>query len=101
MRHLLAGLFAAVVGLGSMAAASVPAQAQEFSIRVGEPYGPPPGYRWHRRYERPVGFRPVPVYRHYPRYARPVYDAGPRCFIRTTRVWDGYGWELRRREVCR
>lgn len=121
MRHFLFGLIAVVLGFGALAATSAPAQAQGFSISVGEPYGRPQERRWHRRYGRPVAFRPVSPYRTYQRYerpryerpvafrpapvyrpyARPAYYAGPRCTVRTMRQWNGYGWELQRREVCR
>jgi hypothetical protein len=32
-------------------------------------------------------------------YGAPVYY-GPRCYIARQRVWDGYGWRLRRVRVC-
>ena len=101
MRRIFFGLIAAFLGFGALAAAPAPAQAQGFSITVGEPYGPPPVRRIYRSYERPVYYRPGPVYRHYPRYARPAYYAGPRCVVRSSRVWDGFEWVVRRREICR
>jgi hypothetical protein len=114
MRRLLFGFIAAFVGFGALASAPAPAQAQGFSITVGEPYGRPPVRRIDRSYERPVHYRPAPVYRPYPRYARPVgvyggypgyarpaYYAGPRCVVRSSRVWDGFEWVVRRREICR
>lgn len=131
MRHLLIGLAAVVLGVGALTAAPAPAQAQGFSITVGEPYGHRPVRRWdrphhrpvyerraserrayghrgyehrgyeHRGYARPVYERPFPAYRAYPQYARPAYYAPPRCTIRTARQWDGYGWVVKRREICR
>lgn len=105
MRHVLLGLAgAAALGLGALTVA--PAQAQGISVTIGSGYGgygyggyhrPAYGYYPARR---PVYYRPAPVYRAYPRYARPVYYA-PRCTIRTSRSWDGYGWVIRKREVCR
>ena len=41
MRRLLFGFIAAFIGFGALAAAPAPAQAQGFSITVGEPYGRP------------------------------------------------------------
>ena len=131
MRHILLGFVAVVLGVGAVTATPAPAQAQGFSITVGEPYGHRPVRRWERSYERPVygrhgygrhgyerhgygrhgyerhGYerrvyeRPVPAYRAYPQHARPAYYAAPRCTIRTARVWDGYGWIVKRREICR
>jgi hypothetical protein len=31
--------------------------------------------------------------------AAPVYY-GPRCYLARQRIWDGYGWRLRRMRVC-
>jgi hypothetical protein len=99
MRSSLLGLLgAAVLGLAAVSAAPAPARAQGISIAIGEPHAhrpPPPVYREHRRF--------VPVYRH--RYGPPVYATGsfrsPRCVIRSTRAWNGFGWVERRRRVCR
>jgi hypothetical protein len=34
-------------------------------------------------------------------YGAPAYGAyGPGCVIRRERVWDGYGWAIRRVRVC-
>ena len=33
-------------------------------------------------------------------YAPAYYDYGPGCVIRRERVWDGYGWRIRRVRVC-
>jgi hypothetical protein len=41
-------------------------------------YGGGPGYY----------YRPAPVY------------YGPHCWVQRERVWDGYGWRLRRVRVC-
>jgi hypothetical protein len=112
MRHVFFGLLAAVLGVGLLTAAPTPAEAQGFSIAIGEPYGHREARRWERSYDRPVyerrdferrGYygRPVQAYRTYPRHTRPVYYAAPRCTIRTAREWDGYGWVVRRREICR
>jgi hypothetical protein len=40
-------------------------------------------------YGRPYyGYAPAPVY------------YGPRCWWQRDRVWDGYGWRMRRVRVC-
>jgi hypothetical protein len=85
-----------------------PAQAQGFSISFGSGYGhsgyggyrPYPSYRPYRPY--PVyygGYRPYPVY-HGGYRPYPVYY-GPRCVTRVTRVWDGWGYVTKRRQICR
>ena len=33
-------------------------------------------------------------------YAPAYYDYGPGCVIRRQRVWDGYGYRIRRVRVC-
>jgi hypothetical protein len=33
-------------------------------------------------------------------YYEPVYYAGPPCYIRRERFWDGWRWRIRRVEVC-
>jgi hypothetical protein len=30
----------------------------------------------------------------------PYYAAGPDCRLRRERIWDGYGWRVRRVQVC-
>jgi hypothetical protein len=36
-----------------------------------------------------------------PAYAAPVYvDEAPPCRMVRERFWDGYGWRVRRYEVC-
>jgi hypothetical protein len=96
MRKLILGLFGlAAIGFGAVAAQ--PAQAQGFSITVGNPYYGPV-------YPAPVYYRPAPVYRPYPVYGRPYYRPayyGPRCTVRTSRYWDGFSWVVQRREICR
>jgi hypothetical protein len=99
MRNLTVGLAGAIV-LGFGAIAAQPAQAQGFSVTIGNPgyYAPPvPVYRPYPRY-RPVYSRP---YRAYPAYGayEPAYY-GPRCTTRVTRYWDGWAWVSRERRVC-
>jgi hypothetical protein len=99
MRHaLLSVLGAAALGLGALTAdalTAAPAQAQGFTITVGEPYGYNPYPRhprrhwghW-RRHHRPVYYRPV----------RGGY--GPDCTVRMRRYFDGYSWVTERRRTC-
>ncbi|MDO9410999.1 MAG: hypothetical protein Q7T81_00300 [Pseudolabrys sp.] len=42
------------------------------------------------------GYYGGPAYAYGP---RPVYY-GPRCWWQRDRVWDGYGWRMRRVRVC-
>jgi hypothetical protein len=105
MRNFAVGLAGAIV-LGFGAIAAQPAQAQGFSITIGNPgyYAPPPVYRPYPRY-RPVYSRPVRAYRSYGAYGAygapyaPAYY-GPRCTTRVTRYWDGWAWVSRERRVC-
>jgi hypothetical protein len=36
---------------------------------------------------------------YYPYAYEPVYF-GPRCYVRRERIWDGWGWHVRRVEDC-
>jgi len=100
MRHaLLSVLGAAALGLGALTADALtasPAQAQGFSIAVGEPYGytPNPHHpHWRRHYRRhhpyPVAYRPV-RWGHHNDY----------CEVRKTRYFNGYTWVVERRKTC-
>jgi hypothetical protein len=77
LRKLLLGVSAATA-LGAVAVSASPASAQVVSFSFGTP-----GY-----YGRP----------HYG-YGRPHW--GPRCFYRPVRYWDGWGWVVRERRICR
>ena len=96
MRHaLLSVLGAAALGFGALTAdalTAAPAQAQGFSIAVGEPYGYNPHRpRSHWRHHR--GHRPV--------YYRPVRGGyGAHCAVRKTRYFNGYTWVVERRRTC-
>lgn len=50
-------------------------------------YGYAPGY---------YGYAPAPAY-----YGPPAYAYAPRCWWQNQRFWDGYGWRIRRVQVCR
>ena len=52
--------------------------------------------RWHHHHGFPiVALAPPP---HHYAYA-PVY-AGPRCYFRSERIWNGWTWLVRRVERC-
>ncbi|MGZ3409204.1 MAG: hypothetical protein ACXWJW_02505 [Xanthobacteraceae bacterium] len=57
---------------------------------AARPYGYYGGYGY-----APYGYAPAPVY-----YGGPAYAYGPRCYWQRQRFWDGYGWRLRRVQVC-
>jgi hypothetical protein len=80
------------------------------TIAIGAVANPSPAdARWHRGF--PVGpvigglaagaiigaalAAPRPYYAYYD----PVYF-GPRCYVRSERIWDGWGWRVRRVEDC-
>jgi hypothetical protein len=98
LRKLVLGLSAAaslgVAALGIGAVTATPAEAQW----GGDGYYGRPHYgygRPHYGYGRP----------HYG-YGRPHYGYGggyygPRCFSRPVRYWDGWGWVVRERRICR
>lgn len=105
------GLMLAVMAAlgGSVLMTAAPAEAQGFSVTIGDGYpgpryGPPPGYGPPRGYYRPAG--PPPGY-----YGRPAYGYGGggyydqprprRCWNRPVDVWNGYGYETRLQRVCR
>lgn len=91
LRKLLLGLSAAAT-LGAAAIASTPVAAQPFDDGYYD------GPRWGGGYDRPYyGYGRPPGYGY--GYGRP-YD-GPRCFYRPVRYWDGWGWVVRERRVCR
>jgi hypothetical protein len=33
-------------------------------------------------------------------YGGPAYAYGPPCYWQRQRIWDGYGWRIRRVRVC-
>lgn len=52
---------------------------------------------------QPHGYRPPPP-RHYappPRRFAPPRHYRPRCWTRSTRVWNGYRWVIRPQRICR
>lgn len=36
---------------------------------------------------------------YYAGYAAPYYASAP-CYVRRERIWDGYGWRIRRVRIC-
>ena len=103
MRKLLFGLFAAILGLGALAAVPEPAQAQGFSVTIGTPgYNGPRYYRRHHyrsHHYRSAFYEPSPVYLRRRGYDRPAHY-NPRCTIRVHRYWDGFTWVHERRRHC-
>lgn len=71
--------------IGGLAAGAIIAGAGGYYGGYGPYYG---GY----------GYGPGYGYGGY--YAPAYYDYGPGCVIRRQRVWDGYGWRIRRVRVC-
>jgi hypothetical protein len=94
LRTLLPAVATAIV-LGASSLTAVPATAQPYPYGYN---GSGPGYRF-----GPPPPPPPPRYGGYGRpyygYGRPYY--GPRCFYRPVRYWDGWGWVVRERRVCR
>lgn len=96
---------AAALGVAALFATS-PASAQSWSITIGSGagygYGHPVQYGfgnrgWHdRRSDVYQGFdRPGWRKRHHH-----GFYAGPQCFTRKVRYWDGWGWTVERRRIC-
>ena len=96
LRKLLLG-FSAAATLGVAAIASTPVAAQPFS----DGYYDGPRWGGGYGYGRPsYGYGRPPGYGYGgPGYGRPYYR--PRCFYRPVRYWDGWGWVVRERRVCR
>jgi hypothetical protein len=98
-------ILVAALGLLTLGAGALqPAEAQPYYPGYGRHYGPPPGYV--RPVPRgPYGWAPPPpVYRPYgyrPYGYRQAYYAGPRCWVRPQRVWNGWAWVDRPVQVCR
>ncbi|CAD5298438.1 conserved exported hypothetical protein [Bosea sp. 62] len=101
LRKLVLGLSAAaalgVAGLGMGAVTATPAEAQA----LGGGYGPHVwgggGY-----YGRPRYGYGGPRYGYGgPRYGYGGGYYGPRCYVRPVRYWDGWGWVVRERRICR
>jgi hypothetical protein len=99
-RKLLLGVAAAAT-LGGIALTATPASAQYFGFGPAYGFGYRPAYfgygpRWGGGYYG----RPHYGYgRAYYGYGRPYW--GSRCFVRPTRYWDGWGWAVAPRRVCR
>ncbi|WP_439497029.1 hypothetical protein [Bosea sp. (in: a-proteobacteria)] len=101
LRKVLLGVAAAAT-LGTAAMTSAPASAQAVTFSFGSPgYGY--GYRpvqYGPRWGYGGGYYGRPYYGYgggY--YGRPYY--GPRCFFRPVRYWDGWGWVVQQRRICR
>lgn len=102
LRKLVLGLSAAatlgVAALGIGAVTATPAEAQALSGGYGYP-GSGSRHPYAPRYSNPGwggGYYARPRYGY---YGRPYY--GPRCYYRPVRYWDGWGWVVRERRICR
>jgi hypothetical protein len=86
--RLSPGAAVAIGVLGGLAVGGAIAASQPPAYYPPAPvYAPPP-----------VAYEPAPVY--YPPPPRPVYVE--RCFVESYSEWvPGWGWQPRRREVCR
>lgn len=118
MRQLVFAI-TAVAALGATALTAAPAQAQSvahgWTLSIGGGHGAVhDDFRDQRHFARPVrdgwhggGWRGE--HRgwggEHRGWGRPVYGGGyghqPRCHIRKVRYWDGWGWVVDRRQVCR
>ncbi|MEI5666191.1 hypothetical protein WBO78_14680 [Bosea sp. CCNWLW174] len=116
LRKLVLGLSAAaalgVAGLGMGAVTATPAEAQALSGGYGYPGGGSrhpsaprysnPGWGGGGYYGRPRYGYGGPRYGYGgPRYGWGGGYYGPRCYIRPVRYWDGWGWVVRERRICR
>ena len=92
MRKLVLALFGALLGLGALAAAPAPAEAQRN-------HGPDRRTRLlssARLSSARLSAALLPAELLPARYVRPVYYARP-CSVRVNRYWNGYGWVRERR----
>jgi hypothetical protein len=107
------GLIAAGV-IGALATAAIVGSANRAeAYDDGYAYAPHPGYApapvyYHQQprvqvYHHPhYGYHHQPRVRRYHGYQETGYAyRGPVCKIRKQRVWDGWGWQVQRVEVCR
>ncbi|MGH6782280.1 MAG: hypothetical protein ACREB5_09260 [Sphingomonadaceae bacterium] len=99
LRKMLLGVAAAAT-LGGAVAVSAPASAQSVTFSFGSPgyygYGHRPvQYGWGGGYYGRPHYGSRPDYG----YGRPHY--GPRCYVRPMRYWDGWGWAVEHRRICR
>jgi len=109
LRKLVLGLSAAAVlgvaGLGMGAVTATPADAQALSGGYGYP-GSGSRHPFAPRYSNPGwgggGYYGRPRYGYGgPRYGWGGGYYGPRCYSRPVRYWDGWGWVVRERRICR
>jgi hypothetical protein len=113
-RQLLLGI-AAAAALGAAALLpAAPAQAQSWSLTIGQRggygHGFDDGVRPHYRRVRPDGWQGGGWNHGGGQWdggwrGRPVYGRGfahqqPHCVVRKVRYWDGWGWVVDRRRVC-
>jgi hypothetical protein len=98
MKKTIASLVAAATVAGSLVSAMPAARAENGQIAAGVAGGLIGGALLGGAI---AASRPAPVYAPAPAYAPPpVYVEEPACRLVRERFWDGYGWRMRRVEVC-
>ena len=120
MRQLLLGIAAAATLGAATLSSSDTAQAQSWSLTIGQGggyhHGHDGGFRqrhfrhaepdiWDRGHGRSFGNGHAFGQGHGGWRGRPVYGDGfgyqrPHCVVRKVRYWDGWGWVVDRRRVC-
>jgi len=102
MRNILAAVVAAATIAGTAVSTSTPAEARwrgGGAVAAGVIGGIAAGALIAGAASRPAygyyGYAPAPAY-----YGPPAYAYGPRCWWQPQRFWDGYGWRVRRVQVC-
>ena len=93
MKKTLFALLAAATVAGSMVSVTPPAQARDGQIAAGVAGGLIGGALLGGAI---AASRPAPVYG----APAPVYVEEPACRLVRERFWDGYGWRMRRVQVC-
>jgi hypothetical protein len=92
MKKTIFALLAATTVAGSMVSVTPPAKAENGQIAAGVAGGLIGGALLGGAI---AASRPAPVYS-----PAPVYVEEPPCRLVRERFWDGYGWRMRRVQVC-
>ena len=93
MKKTIFALLAAATVAGSMVSVAPPAKAENGQIAAGVAGGLIGGALLGGAI---AASRPAPVYG----APAPVYVEEPACRLVRERFWDGYGWRMRRVQVC-
>jgi hypothetical protein len=91
MKKTIFALLAVATVAGSMVSVTPPAQARDGAVAAGVAGGLIGGALLGGAI---AASRPAPV------YGAPVYVEEPACRLVRERFWDGYGWRMRRVQVC-